>query len=90
MPEKENSSGGKECLCICNWQNILGTHHASAHGGSSDLIVKMLDQIILKMLSLNFSSCLEGVPLEVFKKWGSWFSRIVLCTKSGSLSLDSF
>ena len=30
-------------LCICNWQNVLGTHHASAHGGSSDLIVKMLD-----------------------------------------------
>ena len=26
-----------------NWQNVLGTHHASAHGGSSDLIVKMLD-----------------------------------------------
>ena len=35
-------------FCICNWQNVLGTHHASAHGGSSDLIVKMLDQIILK------------------------------------------
>ena len=30
-------------VCICNWQNVLGTHHASAHGGSSDLIVKMLD-----------------------------------------------
>ena len=30
---------------------------------------------------LNFSSCLKGVPLEVFKKLGycSWFSRIVLC-----------
>ena len=42
--------------------------------------------------SLNVSSCLEGVPLEIFKKLGycSWFSRIVLCTKSGSLSLDSF
>ena len=42
--------------------------------------------------SLNLSSCLEGVPLEIFKKLGycSWFSRIVLCTKSGSLSLDSF
>ena len=26
-----------------NWQNVLGTHHASAHGGSFDLIVKMLD-----------------------------------------------
>ena len=26
-----------------NWQNVLETHHASAHGGSSDLIVKMLD-----------------------------------------------
>ena len=36
------------CICICNWQNVLGTHHASAHGGSSDLIVKMLDSIILK------------------------------------------
>ena len=41
------------CLFVCvhsvlrhlylNWQNVLGTHHASAHGGSSDLIVKMLD-----------------------------------------------
>ena len=42
--------------------------------------------------SFNLSSCLEGVPLEVFKKLGysSWFSRIVLCTTSGSLSLDSF
>ena len=42
--------------------------------------------------SLNFSSCLGGVPLEVFMKLGycSWLSRIVLCTKSGSLSLDSF
>ena len=29
--------------------------------------------------SFNFSSCLEGVPLEAFKKLGycSWFSRIV-------------
>ena len=35
-------------ICICNWKNVLGTHHASAHGGSSDLIVKMLDYIILK------------------------------------------
>ena len=26
-----------------NWQHVLGTPHASAHGGSSDLIVKMLD-----------------------------------------------
>ena len=26
-----------------NWQNVLGTHHAIAHGGLSDLIVKMLD-----------------------------------------------
>ena len=26
-----------------NGQNVLGTHHASAHGGSSVLIVKMLD-----------------------------------------------
>ena len=35
--------------------------------------------------SLNFSPCLEGVPLEFFKKLGycSWLSRIVLCTKSG-------
>ena len=42
--------------------------------------------------SFNFSSCLKGVPLEVFKKLGycSWLSRIVLCAKSGSLSLDSF
>ena len=37
---KENTSN---CICICSWQNVLGTHHASAHGGSSDLIVKMLD-----------------------------------------------
>ena len=41
--------------------------------------------------SLHFSSCLKGVPLEVFKELGycSWLSRIVLCAKSGSLSLDS-
>ena len=34
--------------CICIWQNVLGTHDASVHGGSSDLIVKILDKIILK------------------------------------------
>ena len=28
------------CICIVNWQNVLRTHHASAHGGSS---AKMLD-----------------------------------------------
>ena len=41
---------------------------------------------------INFSSCLKGVPLEVFEKLGycSWLSRIVLCAESGSLSLDSF
>ena len=39
--------------------------------------------------SFDFSSCLEGVPLEVFKKLGycSWFSRIALCTKSGSIEV---
>ena len=30
------------------WQNVLGTHHASAHGGSFGLVVKMLDYIFLK------------------------------------------
>ena len=39
--------GGNLCILYLylyfNWQNVLGTHHASAHGGSSDLIVKMLD-----------------------------------------------
>ena len=29
-------------ISICNWQNVPGTHHASEHGGSSDLTVKML------------------------------------------------
>ena len=40
----------------------------------------------------SVSSGLEGVPLEIFKKlvYCSCLSRIVLCTKSGSLSLDSF
>ena len=33
------------------------THHASAHGGSSDLTVKMLDYIILN----EFSDLLETV-----------------------------
>ena len=36
------------CICICYWQNVLGTHHASAHGGSFGLVVKMLDLIFLK------------------------------------------
>ena len=42
--------------------------------------------------SFNFSSYLEGVPLEVFKKLGYcfWLSRIVLYTTFGSLSLDLF
>ena len=39
-----------KAIYICNWQNVLGTHHASAHGGSSDLIVNMLDYIILKQV----------------------------------------
>ena len=30
------------------WQNVLRTHHASAHGGSFGLVVKMLDYIFLK------------------------------------------
>ena len=24
---------GQFCVCICNWQNVLVTHHASAYGG---------------------------------------------------------
>ena len=35
-------------ICIVNWQNVIETHHASAHGESSDLIAKLLDLIILK------------------------------------------
>ena len=31
------------CICIFNWQNVIGTHQSSAHDGSSDLIVKMMD-----------------------------------------------
>ena len=54
----------------------------------------MLDIVFKRDIykSFNFYSCLDGVQLEVFKKLGycTWFSRIVLCTKSGSLSLDSF
>ena len=48
--------------------------------------------LVYNAKSFNVSSCLKGVPLEVFKKLGycSWLSRIVLCAKSGSLSLDSF
>ena len=48
--------------------------------------------LVYNAKSFNFSSCLKGVPLEVFEKLGycSWLSRIVLCAKSGSLSLDSF
>ena len=38
------------CVCIFNWQNVLNTHHASAHGGSFDLIVKTLDYIMLKLV----------------------------------------
>ena len=43
----EDGSEDKKKVAIfylyLNWQNVLGTHHASAHGGSSALIVKMLD-----------------------------------------------
>ena len=48
--------------------------------------------IVYYAKSMNFSSCLKGVPLEFFKKlsYCSRLSRIVLCAKSGSLSLDSF
>ena len=47
--------------------------------------------LVYNAKSFNFS-CLEGVPLEVFKKLGycSWLSRIVLCAITGSMSLDSF
>ena len=42
--------------------------------------------------SFNCPSCLEEVPLDDFKKlcYCSGLSRIVMCTKSGSLSLGSF
>ena len=58
---------------------------------SSGISIRLCS-ILYIMLSLNFSSCLEGVPLEVFKKLGycSWFSRIIMCTKSGSLSFGFF
>ena len=41
--------------------------------------------------SFNFTSCLKGVPLDVFEKscYCPWLSIIVVCTKSGSLSLGS-
>ena len=26
-----------------NWQNVILTHHANVHGGSSDLLAKLLD-----------------------------------------------
>ena len=35
-------------IYIVNWQKAPGTRHASAHGGSSDSIVKILDKLILK------------------------------------------
>ena len=47
-------------VLLCIWQNVLGTHHASAHGGSSDLIVKMVDYIILKSLVIYLRHCLRG------------------------------
>ena len=55
-------------------------------------INKVMFHFVYYAKSLNFSSYLEGVPLEIFKKlsYCFWFSRIVLCTQSGSLSLDSF
>ena len=55
-------------------------------------IYKVMFHLIYYVMSFHCSSCLEGVPLAVFKKLGycSWLSRIVFCTKSGSLSLDSF
>ena len=54
-------------------------------------IYKVMFRLVYYAKSFNFSSCLEGVLFEVFKKLGycSWLSRIVLCAKSGSLSLNS-
>ena len=28
---------------IVNWQNVILRHHANVHGGSSDLLAKLLD-----------------------------------------------
>ena len=28
---------------IGNWQTVILTHHANVHGGSSDLLAKLLD-----------------------------------------------
>jgi hypothetical protein len=55
-------------------------------------ICKVMFHLVYYAKYFICSSCLEGVPLVVFKKLGycSWLSRIGLCTKSGSLSLDSF
>ena len=47
--------------------------------------------LVYNAKSFHFSSCLEGVPLEAFKKvdYCSWLSRIVLCKTFASLSVDS-
>ena len=54
-------------------------------------IYKVMFRLVYYAKSFIFSSCLEGVLFEIFNKLGycSWFSRIVLCAKSGSFSLDS-
>ena len=30
-------------MYIVNWQNVTLTYHANVHGGSSDLLAKLLD-----------------------------------------------
>ena len=61
------------CICNCNWQNVVGTHHASAQGGSSELIVKMLDEIILKCVSELLESRQCQWPCKL-RTWSWWWS----------------
>ena len=45
------------CVYIVNQKYVLGTHHASAHDGSSELIAEMLDHIIFTQnVSMNVCS----------------------------------
>ena len=50
-------------------------------------IYDVMFHLVYYAKSFNVSSCLEGVPLEVFQKscYYSRLSRIVVCTKPGSL-----
>ena len=42
-PQNIKRTGISTTMYIVNWQNVILRHHTNVHGGSSDLLAKVLD-----------------------------------------------